>query len=112
MSNIGLRKQAIIALIPAYGTIAILLIGFLELKDRRGNKPAIVFLLLCSLLFAASLFAFILSILLIDMPLALLIVCVVMIVWGLAYITLGIEAALLRGMAKSEANENNESNLE
>ncbi len=96
-----MKQQALIALIPICGFLAVLMLGFKEIKNRRSVPAACVFYLLCATVFAAILIPYV-TILLLKFDvmqwgwIAFAVIGGVILVWGVAYIALLIEMAFLR----------------
>lgn len=114
MPEKGFREQALVALIPAYGAIAVLFMGVGRIKAVRGLRAAILFYALFALLFFSCLFSFVLTMLLVEMPwqgmTAFAVVGGAIILWGLGYAEIGIEAAFLHGRTETDSVENDRSN--
>lgn len=112
--ELGIKQQALIALIPGDGFLAILIIGGIAISKKRGGLAAFAFCFLCAFMFVAYMMAFVLTMLVVDMPrgigIAFIVIGSVMMCWGISYITLGIEAAFLRGKEKPDTEEDDQSN--
>ncbi len=100
-SIFGIKQQALISLIPCIGIFVVIALGVPSIKTRRGTAAAVIFYMLCSAVLFAVIVAFVLTLLLSDMPKCGLTVFAVsgaaVLIWGTAYIALLIETAFLHG---------------